>query len=367
LGYVIKGIVMLLVLILQVLGEPVGSLGVMGLVVITALWIYREKYANSPFLITLEFALIIALSYLNPVILVLCTVLAFDLAAQGRYMFVPLLLTAGVYHVAGEQLGAYAVLLAFSAFSGHLRHTLIKNEESFRGVNDRERQIRYSLEDAKTRLMTAAREAAHLAEIRERNRIAREIHDHIGHNLAGILLQLQVAVKTLDRDQEKARELLDKSVTGLAGSLNLLRDTVHNIMPREVLGLDYLTKVIDNFQFCPVDFQHSGDISSLSAGHTEIISTILKEALTNVSRYSQATKVQVMIEVRTKIVRVFFKDNGIGCEKIREGLGISGMKERVRNFGGTITINPRDGFMIVCVLPRDETEEGGVFESNRSG
>jgi len=365
-GYVTKGIAILIVLSLQVLGETAGPLGVIGLLALTALWIYREKYNDLSLLFGLEFVLVFFLAFLSPIALILCTVLAFDLAARGRYVFLPLLLSAGFYHIAGEQLGVYVVLLSFSAFSGYMRHTLFKKEESFRVVYDRERRNRYSLEEAKARLMTSAREAAHLAEIKERNRIAREIHDHIGHSLAGILLQLQVAVKTLDRDEDKARGLLSKSVTGLADSLDLLRDTVHNIRPREVMGLDYLNKVIDNFQFCPVDFQYSGDVSSISANNTEIISTILKEGLTNASRYSKATKVDVKVEVRLNIVRLYLKDNGIGCNKIIEGMGVSGMKERVRNAGGTITFHSMGGFMIVCVLPREESEGGGLIEDTNS-
>ena len=356
-----------MVLSLQVTGAAVVPLGVMGLLALTALWVFREKYVNSALLIGIEFALIFTLAFLSPINLILAAVLAFDLAARGSYMYIPLLLFGGIYHLAGEPLGVYAVVLVLSSFSGYLRHTLVQKEASFRDVYDRERQIRYSLEEAKARLMTSAREAAHLAEIKERNRIAREVHDHIGHSLAGILLQLQVAVKTLDRDDQKARELLGKSVTGLADSLNLLRDTVHNIKPREELGLDYLEKVIGNFQFCPVDFQHSGDVSSLSANHTEIISTILKEALTNASRYSRATNVEVRLEIRTNIVRLFFRDNGVGCSKIIEGLGISGMKDRVRNAGGTIAFNSDDGFMIVCVLPREGSQGGIINEGSHSG
>lgn len=199
--------------------------------------------------------------------------------------------------------------------------------------------------------MGATREVAHLAEIRERNRIAREIHDHVGHSLAGILLQLQVAQKVSDQDDKKAREMVENSITRLAEAVELLQDTVHNLKPEERLGIDYLHKVITNFQFCPVHFEHWGDFESLTASHVEIISVTLKEALTNAARHSHATRVDVRLEIRKNIVRLYFKDNGKGCPYIHEGLGISGMKERVRNVGGHISFTPQNGFMIVGVLP----------------
>jgi len=362
-AYLFKAISILLVLILQVQGDTVAPLGVMGLLLLSAIWIIREKYLQRPAIMAAEYVLVIALSFLQPVFLLLTPVLAFDLAARGLYWQIALLLPAGVYFISGVELSFFVLVLALCALCGHLRHTLDKKEQSFREVYDMERRNRYSLEEAKVRLMNSAREAAHLAEIRERNRIARDIHDSLGHSLAGILLQLQVAVKTLDRDEEKARELLQASVTGLAESVNLLRDTVHNIRPREKLGLEYFQNVIGNFNFCQVDFQHSGDISCISPDHTEIISALLKEALTNASRYSQATKMEVSLEVRSSIVRLFIRDNGVGCKAIKEGMGISGMKERVRNAGGTISINPENGFTIVCVLPREDSAGGEVIAS----
>lgn len=357
-AYLIKGITILLVLGLQVQGDTVAPLGVMGLLLLCACWIVREKYYRNPRLIILEYALIIALAILEPATLILMAALVFDLAARGYYWPLILLVPPGLFFLAGIEIGVYLLIIVLCGLCGNLRHTLDRREESFRKVYDQERQSRYSLEEAKFRLMTSARDVAHLAEIKERNRIAREIHDSLGHNLTGILLQLQVVVKTLDRDENKARELLDASVISLAESVNLLRETVYNIRPREKLGLEYFEKVISNFRFCPVDFQHSGDISSLSPRHTEIISSLLKEALTNASRYSRATRVEIRLEVRSNIVRLYFKDNGVGCGKVQEGLGISGMKERVRNAGGSITINSTDGFMIVGILPREDKAGG---------
>ena len=60
--------------------------------------------------------------------------------------------------------------------------------------------------------------------------------------MAGILLQLQAAAKVREKDGEKARELLQQSINGLAASVELLRDTVHNIKPREQAGLAYFEK-----------------------------------------------------------------------------------------------------------------------------
>lgn len=365
-GYLLKAILLLLVLSLQVMGDAVTPLGVMGLILLIASWIFREKYHNHLLLMAGEAVLLFFLAFGDSGVMILYAVLAFDLAARGLLWPVLLLLPSGVYHLRGEDMGLYAALLALCAFSGNLQHTLMLKEDSFREVYDQERRSRYTLEDTKAKLMASAQEAAHLAEITERNRIAREIHDSLGHNLAGILLQLQAAVKTLDRDEGKARELLRKSVSGLADSLNLLRDTVHNIRPREQLGLEYFRQVIDNFQFCPVEFQHSGNLAALSPSYTEIIASIVKESLTNASRHSQASKMEIRLEVRENIVRLYIKDNGVGCTRLKEGMGLSGMRERVHSAGGTIAFNSGDGFMIVSVLPREDKTGGELLAGTRS-
>lgn len=364
-GVIFKLTALLLVLGLQVLGTTADALGVIGLLLLCGAWILREKYFNSLYLLWGEYGLIFLLSFLDFNNLILNSVLGYDLASYGKSKMLPLLLVAGLYHLRGEHLVVYIIILALSGFCGYLRCMLDKKEDSFKEIYDQERSIRYSLEETKARLMASSREAVSLAEIKERNRIARDIHDHIGHSLAGILLQLQAGIKSLGRDEDKAKELLNKSVVGLADSLDLLRDTVHNIKPRERIGLEYLNSVMANFQFCPVEFAHKGDVSTLWASHTEIISSILKEGLTNASRYSKATKVEVCLDIRESIVRFSIKDNGIGCNQIREGLGISGMKERVGNAGGTISFSSSDGFMIVCVLPRDKGR--GVLLANTRG
>jgi signal transduction histidine kinase len=97
----------------------------------------------------------------------------------------------------------------------------------------------------------------------------------------------------------------------------------------------------------------------------ETIVTNIKEALTNITKYSSATKAYISIEVNEKYIRLYIKDNGVGSKKIKEGLGLSGMRERVRNVGGSISISSEDGFLIVCIIPID-SKGGKIFETTNS-
>ena len=336
-----------------------------GLLLLLASFVFRTRYSNQRSLLAIEMLIVFFLAGYNPLYLLLLGVTAHDLAYIKLHPWVVILVPIGVYHLAGMWLVAYLFLLAICTYTGYVNHQLQLARSTYLEAYDRERKNRYVLEQTKNRLLTAAREAAHLAEIRERNRIAREIHDSIGHNLAGNLLQLQAARKILAGDPHKSGVLLDKTIKGLAGSVELLRSTVHNIKPRDQLGWPYFAKIIDNFNYCLVNFSHRGDVSQLTPIQVELLASTIKEAMTNTARHSNADSMAIEIDIRDKIIRLYIKDDGSGCDKIKEGMGISGMRERVSNAGGSLTVSSADGFMLVAVLPRNEELRGD--ENNAEG
>jgi signal transduction histidine kinase len=330
-----------------------------------ALNIFREKYINSIYIIAVEFILVCIGASLNPYFLVLNGIITFDLFYKKYHYGIIPIIVSGIYVLRNERLFEYMFLISLCAYFAYVSKSLEERNEAIRSVYDKERKYRYELEDAKSKLLRSSREVAHIAEVKERNRIARSLHDNIGHSIAGILFQLQAALKLRGKNDDKSYMLLKKSVEELSSSLELLRDTVHNIRPRESLGVEYIREIIDNFSFCPVEFILKGDFNCLGPSHVEIICTNIKEALTNASKYSCATKVYIQIDINDKFTRLYIKDNGVGCPNIIDNLGLSGMKERLKNIGGSISISGGDGFLIVCILPREAG--GGVFEGINNG
>jgi signal transduction histidine kinase len=115
-----------------------------------------------------------------------------------------------------------------------------------------------------------------------------------------------------------------------------------------------------------VDFKHSGDFNSLPANVLETISSDIKEALTNAYKYSRATIINIIIDINEGIVRVYIKDNGEGCPSLKEGFGLLGIRERIKNLGGTVSFSGEKGFVIVYVIPFGR-DRGELFENNNSG
>lgn len=215
-----------------------------------------------------------------------------------------------------------------------------------------ERTERIKLEKARRTAAARAVNAARLAEINERTRIAQDIHDHVGHEIAGALIAVQTIAKI--QNDKNVAELLEQTVKRLESASESLRDTVHNLKPNRTTELMTLKELCDGFKFCEVSFASSGDLSSIN---WELLAANLKEALTNVSRHSDATHVTVKLNGNAGNVRMTITDNGSaivpGVPKFKPGLGLSGMKERIRAAGGTLTVNTNGGFKLICVIPKE--------------
>ena len=184
--------------------------------------------------------------------------------------------------------------------------------------------------------------AARLAEMTERARIAQGIHDHVGHEMHGALIALQTAIKLYEKSDTRAGDVLSQSLQRLESASATLRETVHNLKPAHTIGVEVLAEICNGFGFCPVEFAKSGDLGG--AAHWELLAANLKELLTNVARHSDATAVSVKIDGNANYVRMTVKDNGRIKKAPAFGLGLTGMKDRVRLAGGTLSVHAGDGF-----------------------
>jgi len=222
-----------------------------------------------------------------------------------------------------------------------------------------DRAKRLKLEKARERTILELQNAARLAELGERARIAQDIHDHVGHEITGALIALQTALKLHESDDRRAGELLKQTVARLESASEKLRDTVHNLKPAQIpkSGVSVLEALCDNFAFCEAEFTVSGDLDGIKAAYYELLATNLKEALTNVSRHSDATRVDVRLDCNASFIRMTIFDNGKNLKSPRLGMGLTGMKERVRAENGTLTVSADSGFKIICVLPKGEKHE----------
>ncbi len=255
--------------------------------------------------------------------------------------------------------GAMSVYLLWFLLSAALIGSVLRfwnqQRNTYLDEIDKGRKERYELERLKTDLLQANSETAQMAEITERNRIARDLHDHLGHDLTGALLALQ-AYEQL-KQGEKAEDMFAQVKERLIRSTKLLRETVHDMTPTALIGEQQLESIAQNFNHCQVSYVKSGDITSVPIYLWSLLVPCLKEALTNVVRHSNATQVEIQLDVTQAIVRLSIQDNGTNSAYVTGGSGIRNLKIRARAAGGSISVNASSGYLIVCVLPIPESEE----------
>jgi signal transduction histidine kinase len=363
--YLFKCLFLMFIISKLVMSNSIGYAEICIVLIIAASNIVREKYIDSIFVIIFEFIIITIGITLYPAFSAFYGIICYDLVAKKKYLGVLLTIACAIYLLDIRQVPDTLLTLGVCSLLSYLNSGYKIKSELLKLSFDKERQYSHELELTKVKLMNSSADAAHIAEVNERNRIAREIHDNIGHSIAGVLMLLQASFKLYDRDNGKSKELVEKSIHNLSEGLTLLKNTVYNLKPNANLGIDYILEIVNNFSFCKIDFKYIGNFNNLDAGYVEILGTNIKEALTNASKYSEATLVEILIEINENYLRLYIKDNGVGCHKIKESLGLSGMRERIKNSGGNISINGEEGFLVVCVIPL-KREVGAMFEGSNS-
>ena len=250
---------------------------------------------------------------------------------------------------------SYMLLLAvLCLLAGFLAYILSKEQTASRQLFVwRDEWAALSLSSEREKQILRERKDAELlsARLSERNRIAREIHDDVGHLLSRAIL-MNGAIKTVNRDEALAPQIetleatLNEAMTGIRNSVHDLHD--------DALDLERSAKKLtDEFSFCPVTLQYKmGD--DVPAEIRFCFLQVLKEALVNVMKHSDATHVDVIMTEHPAIYRMSVSDNGHGDadNQSGEGIGLQNMKERVRGLGGTIHVTREEGFRIFLTVPR---------------
>ena len=228
---------------------------------------------------------------------------------------------------------------AFLESLGNTTAVAIQNAKLLKAVESKNRQIH----------ALSAHNVQRLEE--ERRHIARELHDEAGQALIGIKLSLQVVAKQIPAEMAGLRAELDRLREQVNSATTQLKDLARHLRPATLdqLGIDaalgQLAHEFERLSGVKVDF----DVDKLepppSQGCAIAIYRIAQEAITNVTRYADASQVRLALWRDGNLLIFDFEDNGRGFEVNRasEGLGLLGMRERVRILGGKIDVNSRPG------------------------
>ena len=211
-------------------------------------------------------------------------------------------------------------------------------------------------------LNASAKQSEEAAVLKERNRMARDIHDTLAQGLTGVIVQLQAAEDAASKGYKKqSREHLRNAQELARVGLGEARRSVRALRPQaleEATFWDALKSAIKTTTAgtsLETKFQVRGELRELPQIAQENLLHIGQEALTNTLKYARATRFETRLSFNAKEVRLDLRDNGSGFKKNGRhgGFGLTGMRERVEQIGGTLRIAsaPGKGTKILVVLP----------------
>jgi signal transduction histidine kinase len=233
-----------------------------------------------------------------------------------------------------------AGFVLFSYLAGYLIRHYQRSQLQILELYEELEQSHQALQEAHQQLQSYARQVEELTEVRERNRIAREIHDTVGHTMTALLVQLQVAKTCMQRDPTKLDETLHVSEELARSALQNVRLSVRALKEEKNQSfLDTLRKLVSDFSEMTgtqAILQVEGDLARISVTLQSTIYRIIQESLTNAKRHGDATEVCVELRIDQEEIRLDIADNGTGTNSIAPSFGLQGMRERVQEFGGSI-------------------------------
>lgn len=204
------------------------------------------------------------------------------------------------------------------------------------------------------------------ATLDERNRIAREIHDSVGHQLSSSILQTG-ALLAITQD-EQIKERLNNLKDTLTVSMDSIRHSIHNLHDESLDLEEKILSLIHSFTFCSISLEYQV-VHDFSTKVKYALLFIIKEALSNIMKHSNATSALIAIYEHPAFYQIRIWDNGTGkgtYSKIQwqtseypieknplhqDGMGLVGISERVDALGGKLNIRCENGFEIFITLP----------------
>jgi len=215
------------------------------------------------------------------------------------------------------------------------------------------------LEETHGQLQRYAVQVEQLAVVRERARLAQEIHDTVAHALTGIIVQVDCGRRLVREQPARAIEALGKAEMLARQGLDEIRRAVRAVRPEALEaagGLAAVRRLARDFQGSTgiaVLLQTQGAVRPLPAAAEVVLYRAFQEALTNAVRHAQARRVEAALQYVGEGVELRITDDGVGTDGPGQVAGLSGIAERAESLGGWARFGGRagEGFEVTVFVP----------------
>lgn len=285
--------------------------------------------------------------------------LIFPLGIACIYLLYQTLLWVLVAHwMWGGWMDLDAILTALSGFLfSSMMFYMYRRERESRG---RALALSQKLDAANQQLRVFSRKVEELAATQERNRIAREIHDTLGHSLTVVNMQIQTAKALIKNDSEKAETFLQKAQEVTKKGLTDIRSSVASLRASPLDGKslrDAMQELLETSftNGTRTELDLKGDLEGLRPAVESALYRSAQEALTNVRKHAEASEVRVGLDAtQPEAIELVVADNGKGCASVNGGFGIMGMRERIQLLDGSFEVSSSlgAGMRITVSVPK---------------
>lgn len=337
------------------------------LTVFVSLNLWRDLkglYHDSPWLYTLDVGLIFTMEFYSRYVInyffhvfYILLILEFAYLITAKKWWVPAslaIMAATVKHLYLLNLTFSVGKLAEAGFFIMMNLTLVITAHLFRQFR-KERNEKDALYEAllasHLELEQYALEKERYAVIEERTRLARDMHDTLGHDLMACVMQLEMAER---QDQiEDIKDHVQSAKSSVRAALGEIRKVVRTLRSdQEIKHISQLDDLVHRFKASSgiKVLYDRNNFESYSDQDLDVLYRVIQEALTNVMKHAKASLVHIKLHNEDQAIKLTLRDNGQGKHQDHKGFGLKGMQERLKRVEGELNFYNDNGFVIDVII-----------------
>lgn len=303
--------------------------------------------------------LIVMIMTLGKEFLLLGVLLCYEIISYIRpgvsWYFVPLFISCvpGTISVREQLIVAILIAIVYiqhdfvvESYKKQTKEDTILEQHLKRNMHQREHEMQ---EEIRRNLLVAENQL-----LEERTQLSQTLHDKLGHNINGSVYQLEAVKVLMEKEPETSKKMIQAVIDQLRSGMDEIRAILRKERPKKhKLAMLQLEKLCE--ECCEKGIQANlvteGELSQVPEKYLEIILDNVYEAASNSIKYAKCDKIEIRIHVMNQMVRCSISDNGIGCKEIVDGMGLAGMRRRMREINGILDFESEAGFTINMLLP----------------
>lgn len=220
-----------------------------------------------------------------------------------------------------------------------------------------EQRLKHSMNRREHEMQEEVRKSLLQAEnqmLEEREELSQTLHDKLGHNINGSVYQLEAVKVLMEKEPETSKKMIQAVIDQLRGGMDEIREILRKERPKKYkLAVLQLEKLCEDCRRKGIEAELiiEGELKEIPEKYLEVILDNAYEAVSNSMKYAKCSRIKISVHVWNQMIRCSISDNGVGCKKMTDGMGISGMRKRMREINGILDFETEVGFTINMLLP----------------